>query len=534
MNVIALTYVLGTFVISVVKPDDIELLPKIVNVVENSSVTLTCSKKNGFLSETRWMNSQITENANLAFSNGQCIVTRFLLDSNLYDGLCNGNGTYSVLLKKIDRKHHGGEWTCMETLFSVSNIVSIYVSDPPEGPPVIHGYKNGTVHQVVESELGTINCSVSGGNPLATLTLTCFNRQSTADTTVTSYVSWKAIRNQSECTCESDHVIGGKLITYLKFEVMFPPSAVYLSTERGSERGTIVANNGEEVMLNCVAESNPKPDIIIRDQRDIQLTVLKNNRFVNYTIHKVSCDDAGEYTCYARNTLTVGQEAKSKLILIVRCPPRPKTVKDDNVTAILRSDVTLQFTAHDFFDEQNKTEFTWYKQNMSLQNGGSKHIISSYGLQSVLIIRNITQTDYGQYRVIVRNSVGQYIHNYELQIKENQEPEDSTITGIIIGVAVGTFAFTILVVVLSLIGYKYMYIRRNHSLERSVTQATRNENDTVSENQTTSTYDDINLASDPKTVYEQLDDKGREGQAYMEMQNIKTEETSRDYINMTV
>jgi hypothetical protein len=41
-------------------------------------------------------------------------------------------------------------------------------------------------------------------------------------------------------------------------------------------------------------------------------------------------------------------------------------------------------------------------------------------------------------------------------ITENQEPEDSTITGIIIGVVGGTFAFTILVVVLSLIGYKYI------------------------------------------------------------------------------
>jgi hypothetical protein len=77
----------------------------------------------------------------------------------------------------------------------------------------------------------------------------------------------------------------------------------------------------------------------------------------------------------------------------------------------------LQFFAHGYFDEENKTLFTLYKQNMSLQNGGIKHIISSQGLQSVLIIRNITETDYGQYRVVVRNSVGQYMHYYELHKK---------------------------------------------------------------------------------------------------------------------
>jgi hypothetical protein len=111
----------------------------------------------------------------------------------------------------------------IQTLPLICDII-LKTKDPPEGPPVIDGYRNDTVHQVVESESGSTNCSVVGGNPLATLTLTCFNKQSTTvtitDTTVTSYISWKAMRNQNECTCESDHIIGGKQITNLTFEVL--------------------------------------------------------------------------------------------------------------------------------------------------------------------------------------------------------------------------------------------------------------------------------------------------------------------------
>jgi hypothetical protein len=99
-------------------------------------------------------------------------------------------------------------------------------------------------------------------------------------------------------------------------------------------------------------------------------------------------------------------------------PPRPSadTLKETKITALLHVDVTLQFLAQDFFDEKNKTVFAWYKQNVSLQND-EKYIISSYGLQSNLIIRNITYSDYGQYRVIVRNSFGHITHYYELQEK---------------------------------------------------------------------------------------------------------------------
>jgi hypothetical protein len=102
-------------------------------------------------------------------------------------------------------------------------------------------------------------------------------------------------------------------------------------------------------------------------------------------------------------------------------PPKPFTgnLKEMKLTAVLHSDVTLQFLAQEYFDEENNTIFTWYNQNSSLHNGGRKYILSSFGLQSTLIIRNMTQSDFGQYRVEVKNSIGHYIHYYKLQEKGN-------------------------------------------------------------------------------------------------------------------
>jgi hypothetical protein len=104
------------------------------------------------------------------------------------------------------------------------------------------------------------------------------------------------------------------------------------------------------------------------------------------------------------------------MTLMFTGPPRPSAdnLKEGKLAVVLHSDVTLQFLAQNYFDEENNTIFTWYNQNSSLQNGGRKYIISSLGLQSTLIVRNVTQTDYGQYHVEVRNSAGFYIHYYEL------------------------------------------------------------------------------------------------------------------------
>ncbi|XP_060606553.1 synaptogenesis protein syg-2-like [Ruditapes philippinarum] len=428
--------------------------------------------------------------------------------------------------------------TQMEYADISSKEIVLNVSYPPESPPFIHGFTNDTVPRVVESEPNTLSCSVTGGNPLATLTLTCFNTRSTTlvitNRTVTATITWKAKRNQNNCTCESNHIISGKEITNVKFEVLFPPDKVHFTISGQEPEGaTYAVNNKEDVSLICFTESNPNPDIIVTNAKNERLVLLKNTTILRHTLQKVSCVDAGEYECSARNDVTTGHEAKSTLILIVKCLPKPATdsLKESIIAVIPYTDVTLQFIAKNYFDEQNKTQFTWYKQNTSLHYDSSKYMILSYGLQSVLIIRNVTQSDYGQYRVVVRNSVGQYIHYFELHMREQESSVDSsTNMGTTIGVAVGTFVFTILCIVLAFVGYKYIRRKRNLQHQHGGTPATGN----APESQTTPTYDYINPSTDSKNVYQELGDTSEEGHAYMEMRSANTDDSTLNYINMTL
>jgi hypothetical protein len=77
----------------------------------------------------------------------------------------------------------------------------------------------------------------------------------------------------------------------------------------------------------------------------------------------------------------------------------------------------LQFTAHDYLDEPNNTVFTWFHHHQSVQNDVGKITISSDGMMSNLTIKNITREDIGQIAVHVSNSVGKYIHFYEILLK---------------------------------------------------------------------------------------------------------------------
>ncbi|XP_060554423.1 cell adhesion molecule 3-like [Ruditapes philippinarum] len=387
MNRFALAYIINSTLVSVVKPNSILLLPRLVKAVENSSATLTCSKENGSINETIWTNSQIAEDANLTFNNGKCIVTGFLLNSDLFDGKCYGNGTYSVMLKKINRTQHGTEWTCSETVTMKSNIVSFYVTVPAKNVDIRLLDEKLYMR---ENQTQTVRCQTSPCRPNPTVKwyLRHYYSKITYDITENSTQSYSLEEyelmaaesilefipnrtfNNWHLFCEVWTQVDNADISsqFIVVNVSFPPSrVVFLISSKLSEAGAFIANNGQNVSFFCMAVSNPKSEIIIRDQRDKQLTTLKDTKFVDHTKLNVSCADAGHYTCYARNMLTVGEEATSNHILIVRCPPRPKTVKDDNVTALLGSDVTLPFTAHDLFDGQNKTAFTWYKQNTSLQ-----------------------------------------------------------------------------------------------------------------------------------------------------------------------
>jgi hypothetical protein len=99
-----------------------------------------------------------------------------------------------------------------------------------------------------------------------------------------------------------------------------PPSDVHFTIlVRQSESGNVVVNKNENLTLECIAESNPHPEIILKNPSNKKIVWKINNISVQHTIHNVSCTDAGEYSCSVRNVLTLGEGVTSRLILIVKC-----------------------------------------------------------------------------------------------------------------------------------------------------------------------------------------------------------------------
>ena len=85
------------------------------------------------------------------------------------------------------------------------------------------------------------------------------------------------------------------------------------------------------------------------------------------------------------------------------------------MASALYTNITLQFVAQQYLDEENKTSFTWFKQNNIVGRNATRFGISTNGLYSNLSISNITETDFGEYSINVLNSIGEYIHYYELK-----------------------------------------------------------------------------------------------------------------------
>lgn len=53
-------------------------------------------------------------------------------------------------------------------------VIRFIFLDPPDSPPVIHVFSNGSTYKVTENDKTKLSCSVKGGNPLAKPKWRCY------------------------------------------------------------------------------------------------------------------------------------------------------------------------------------------------------------------------------------------------------------------------------------------------------------------------------------------------------------------------
>ncbi|XP_060599972.1 nephrin-like [Ruditapes philippinarum] len=151
---------------------------------------------------------------------------------------------------------------------SVNNLTSsrkpqLNVQYSPDGPPVIEGFNNTETFYVIENNQSLLSCSISGGNPLATLTWDCFNSGSTStssvESNVTKTVTLTALRGQDRsCTCKSSHPVGRTQSVTVNIEVLYKASIVSFVVQGRVNVSSVTVDEYDDVLFVCNIDSYPR------------------------------------------------------------------------------------------------------------------------------------------------------------------------------------------------------------------------------------------------------------------------------------
>ncbi|XP_063835240.1 nephrin [Ostrinia nubilalis] len=174
-----------------------------------------------------------------------------------------------------------------------------------------------------------------------------------------------------------------------------------------------IPNQNEDAVLSCTATGNPLNSEHIRWQRknydmSSKTVIFEPKNSTSYlTIPKATREDVGNFQCIVNNG--VGKETKQDVMLVVKFKPEidstPNLMKSaSNVGQVGRLTCKCQAAP--------PPNFTWSKNGAKLPvNTSTKyfaefHKIDAITYTSVLLINDVTSSDYGSYECGARNDLG--------------------------------------------------------------------------------------------------------------------------------
>uniref|UniRef100_A0A4W3GBT2 Ig-like domain-containing protein n=1 Tax=Callorhinchus milii TaxID=7868 RepID=A0A4W3GBT2_CALMI len=177
-----------------------------------------------------------------------------------------------------------------------------------------------------------------------------------------------------------------------------------------------VSELGDSLTLSCSAQSNPEAQY----QWIFNGTVLPHTSS-NFTIHQISQNDRGSYTCQARNnitlrvnetTLNVTLQEKITSVTVTSNAPNPIEYTD---TVTLTCDVKGTVESR-----------LWFKDERTLHSNDRITISQD---NATLTIISVTRNDGGTYRCEAKNSFSSVSGSYTLSIAYGPDTPELTITG---------------------------------------------------------------------------------------------------------
>ncbi|XP_060597702.1 uncharacterized protein LOC132751535 [Ruditapes philippinarum] len=223
------------------------------------------------------------------------------------------------------------------------------------------------------------------------------------------------------------------------------------------------------------------------------------------------------------DAMFIGTDRKFKLTGAPRPDPNYPVTK--SITVSLHESVSLHFTAI-AYPKPNNVSWQKYNGDVWIEIRPTNNInIYRSDLNFGLDIKAIVQESYGTYRLIIFNIFGSFEQLFFINAGNSENNDNgSTNVASFIAVGVGTFAVTVLMLILSIVAFKCIR-RKRHSTSGAQELG----------NQRRATSEEILLGlrkkeKGSKSTYEQLDKSKNEIRLYTSIENIKTGFSNKDYV----
>ncbi|CAC5380574.1 unnamed protein product [Mytilus coruscus] len=219
------------------------------------------------------------------------------------------------------------------------------------------------------------------------------------------------MKNQSgDFQCMVDNEVGSLQSAIINVNVQYEPIV-----NRMSINGTnFTVRENTTVILSCNFEGNPSPKNTWEKNSILLGEAEENNKRSYYTIERSRCEDGGNYSCVANNSLGISSAEQS---LFVTCSPRLNFDVEQPLTKIgLPKGADLVLTVHLISYPPPQSTVWSFKDESGNETSISAYLNTYETFKHVTVLRktDLTEYDFGDYILKVNNSLGSRIQTYHV------------------------------------------------------------------------------------------------------------------------
>ncbi|GJQ77103.1 hypothetical protein Trydic_g23673 [Trypoxylus dichotomus] len=210
-------------------------------------------------------------------------------------------------------------------------------------------------------------------------------------------------------------------------DVVVPPDILDYSTSTD-----MVVREGSNVSLRCAATGSPEPSIAWRREGGEPIPLGNGQEAPSiegsvFNITRVNRLHMGPYLCIASNG--VPPSVSKRIMLIVHFPPMI-WIQNQLVGALVGQEITLECHSEAYPKSINY----WTKDGGNIISHGAKYepvlVDNAYKVHMKLMIKSVSNNDYGSYKCVSKNSLGETdgtIKLYHIPSPSTQPEETTTI-----------------------------------------------------------------------------------------------------------